>query len=239
MSDTLTKTPGQLLKEAKARYRGNEIFAFIVLVEVFIHLWTLSHNIPLLVMGLSGMLLIIGGIAAATGEVFSFGSLMCARSTAGEQRMWSLISHVVMLAVLILNSVVWGNTSSLDAVWTFYRTFAAPALIMIVAAVGAYMIYSTDPNAKIRDAELKLANVALDARVSSINAMAIQMQTEIDDPVNQQAILGGARQLAARAAQDVAGQAAKITFRKNETERIPVAEVVPAAPGGNGKLPND
>jgi hypothetical protein len=226
MANALTKTPGQMLKEAKSRYQGNGIFLFIVAVEVFIHLWTLSHNIPLLISGLSGLLLVIGGLAAATGEVFSFGSLVCARNTAGEQRMWALIGHIVMLAVLILNSVIWTNAGTLTAEWNFYRAFIAPAMIMIIAAVGAYQIYATDPNAKIRDSELKLANVALAARVASIEAMANQLATEIDDQANQQQILDGARTLAGRAVRDVTGQATTLPFRPG----VPVA-------AGNGHTP--
>ncbi|MCX7841233.1 MAG: hypothetical protein N2559_17480 [Anaerolineae bacterium] len=68
----------QSYEEMQAERKTAWVVLFVAVVEILIHIWTATHNIPLLSGGIDAELRPIGILAAITGEVFSVGMLIFA-----------------------------------------------------------------------------------------------------------------------------------------------------------------
>lgn len=221
-------------EQGRQQSRGLFVVVFVAIIEIGIHLFTFSHNFPLLTSGTEQEFKIFGAIAAVTGEVFSLGMLFAAWRLAGEQRIVGLISHLVMLGILLTNSVInysmvkgitvtgWGET---------YATYGAPTILFVVAALGAYLLIHTDPNAKIRNATLEVENTRLAVELASIRAAQHALLDALGLEENERVVIEASHGLARSA---VGSVAQSINPTVHTVPNHPVERV-----GGNGNAPKE
>lgn len=206
----VTTSLGQAYREMRASGKTFAVIVFIAVVEALIHLWTITHNIPLLAGGVDTELRPFGFVAAITGEVFSLGMLLFAFRLSGGQRIVALLSHAVMFLILLANTAINYNDvrgAPMTSEWiVIYKTWGAPTLMFLIAGTGCWLLAHQDPAARLRDAEMRVEQLRLDAEIAAVRATEAEMQSALDEPANEQVIRAGAQALVARSTRALAGQ---------------------------------
>lgn len=198
------------IEKLEASRRVFTIVFFVGIVELFVHLWTLIHNVPFLARSTPGDAMLFAFIAASAGEVFSIGTLLLAFFVAGNQRIAALLSHFTMFALLLFNTAVADAISrgaSIPLWMQYYADFLAPVAIFAIAGIGCVLLAHFDPLAQLRDAQLHIDSVRTETEAAMTHAIAAAIkQTATESSEASSVLSDAASQLVRNAASSVAGR---------------------------------
>lgn len=217
----LQESVKSFLESGKGRGRIVAVFVFGLSVEIGAMLWTVSHNLPLMMQGTDNAFRTFGAIAAITGEFVAIYTYILLFKVGGGQWLSTFATHTLMLTALVFNSIVRyaqlgnGANTNINEVFAFYGAYIAPLPIFAIALIGALMIVHSDPSVKQRNADHDIEHERGRQGVAMKKWASSQMANYLDSPEVHDALKIAAKKTIAEESQRVAQELLGVRFSHN------------------------